>query len=170
MAQNQPGGPHPPPPKLSDEQKKEVLAFIQKNMPGHYKKLLELKEIDSPKYEQILVGKYGEMLELKKLEKENTEMYKILLKAIQLEDKSMTLAEQYRKASQSEKDKIIKDLKTVLNELFDLREKEREYRIKELEKEIAYLKELLEQRKSHKEEIIQEKLDDLTGKNEWLQW
>ena len=166
-----PGGPPHPPPVLSDKQKSEVLSFIQKNMPSNYQSLMEIKGVDPGRYDHAILENYRIMMELKDLAKVDSEAYKDSLRAIQLEDESMKLSKQYRKASgEQEKGQITKKLKTVLSELFDLREKERARRIKQLEQELARLKESLNNRKKNKDTIVQQRIDELTGKKENLEW
>ncbi len=166
-----PGGHPGPPPVLNERQKSEVISFIQKYMPSNYEMLREIKEADPGRYNQILLENYRIMTELKELAKIDTEAYKDSLKAIKLEDESIRLAKQYRKATgEDEKGQITKKLKTILNELFDLREKERARRIKQLEQELTRLKESLNSRKKNKDTIVQQRIDELTGKKENLQW
>jgi hypothetical protein len=166
-----PGGPPLPPPVLSDRQKSEVLSFIQKNMPSTYQSLMEIKGADPGRYNHGLLENYRIMMDLKALAKVDSEAYKDSLRAIQLEDESMKLSKQYRKASDDqEKGQITKKLKTVLSELFDLREKERSRRIKQLEQELARLKESLNNRKKNKDTIVQQRIDEITGKKENLEW
>lgn len=166
-----PGGHPGPPPVLNDKQKSEVISFIQKYMPSNYETLREIKEADPGRYNQILLENYRIMTELKELAKIDTEAYKDSLKAVKLEDESLKLAKHYRKATgEDEKGQITKKLKTILNELFVLREKERGRRIKQLEQELARLKESLNNRKKNKDTIVQQRLDELTGKKENLQW
>ena len=166
-----PGGPMPLPPVLNDKQKSEVLSFIQKNMPSTYESLMEIKGADPGRYNHALLENYRIMTDLKHLAAADNEAYKDSLRAIQLEDESMKLSKQYRKTSgEQEKGQITKKLKTVLSELFDLREKERAKRIKQLEQELARLKESLNNRKKNKDTIVQQRIDELTGKKENLEW
>ncbi|MEQ8186871.1 MAG: hypothetical protein ABRQ39_02775 [Candidatus Eremiobacterota bacterium] len=166
-----PGGHPGPPPVLNEKQKSEVLSFIQKYMPSNYETLGEIKEVDPGRYNQILLENYRIMTDLRELANIDGEAYKDSLKAIKLEDESIKLARKYRKArEEEEKGQISKKLKSILSELFDLREKERARRIKQLEQELARLKESLNNRKKNKDTIVQQRMDELTGKKENLQW
>jgi uncharacterized protein YicC (UPF0701 family) len=132
---------------------------------------MEIKGADPGRYNHGLLENYRIMMDLKALAKVDSEAYKDSLRAIQLEDESMKLSKQYRKASDDqEKGQITKKLKTVLSELFDLREKERSRRIKQLEQELARLKESLNNRKKNKDTIVQQRIDEITGKKENLEW
>jgi len=159
------------PPKLSEDQKIQLLDFIKEYTPFTYNRLQELKEIDPFKYEHLLMQKYRQMMELKQMKKSDPEAYKDAIKAMQLDEKTIELSKKYRDSNnKDEKNKIMGELKTVLSTLFDLREKERERKIKQLEEEIKHLKDLLASRRKNKEIIIQKKLDELTGKSEKTEW
>ena len=88
----------------------------------------------------------------------------------QLEDQSGALARAYREASDpAEKEKILADLRGKLEQIFDAREQERLQHIDRAEKEMARLKEMLENRRARKAEIIDRRLKDLTEDNS-LKW
>lgn len=76
----------------------------------------------------------------------------------------------YKYADDNEKPKIINDLKSKLNQLFDIKEKARSLEVEYLEKELAQLKESLKVRKSNKGEIINRRLNELIGKGDYLVW
>jgi len=76
----------------------------------------------------------------------------------------------YEHADESEKPKIINDLKSKLNQLFDIKEKARSLEVEFLEQELAQLKEALKVRKSNKSEIINRRLNELIGKGDYLDW
>jgi len=76
----------------------------------------------------------------------------------------------YEHANDKEKPKIVSDLKSKLNQLFDMKEKARNLEVGMLEKELAQLKESLKIRKNNKSEIINRRLNELIGKGDYLDW
>jgi len=80
------------------------------------------------------------------------------------------LSFRYKYADDNEKPKIINDLKSKLNQLFDMKEKARNLEVGMLEKELAQLKESLKVRKNNKSEIINRRLNELIGKGDYLDW
>ena len=80
------------------------------------------------------------------------------------------LSIRYEHANDKEKTKIINDLKSKLNLLFDMKEKARNLEVEMLEKELAQLKKSLKVRKNNKSEIINRRLNELIGKGEYLEW
>ena len=90
--------------------------------------------------------------------------------ARKLEDEAGAIARTYRETSDpAEKEKILGDLRTTLEQIFDAREQERLQHIERAEKEMARLKEMLENRSSRRAEIIDRRLKDLTEDNS-LKW
>lgn len=87
-----------------------------------------------------------------------------------LEDEAGALAQAYRKTSDpAEKEKVLGELRAKLEQIFDAREQDRLQHIERAEKEMARLKEMLENRSSRRTEIIDRRLKDLTEDNS-LKW
>ena len=82
----------------------------------------------------------------------------------------MAFGIRYEHAKENEKQKIINDLKSQLNQLFDMMEKSRGLEVNMLEKELAQLKESLKVRKNNKGEIINRRLNELIGNGDYLDW
>lgn len=88
-----------------------------------------------------------------------------------LEARSMELSSLYKESKNSEKQKKIEqELGGVVNQLFDLRETQREQDIKRIEKDLAQMKKKLDERRSHKDEIVKKRLDQLLERTEELEW
>jgi hypothetical protein len=65
---------------------------------------------------------------------------------------------------------LISRLKTTLEKLFEMKEKERSLNIEMLEKELARLKESVSVRQQHKKEIINRRLNELIGRDDYFEW
>ncbi len=84
---------------------------------------------------------------------------------------SFDLAEKYRNTEdKKEKEKIKEQLRTILSQQFDLKEEEKNARIKRLEEEIIRLKDELVKRKKNKKEIVNRRLKELLGESRYLEW
>jgi len=139
----------------------EVLASIKKNDPEFGKKLLELQEMAPAKYKMVLqMGR--KMLGMARMEQDES-MEKDAVRGLSLEFTSKELSLKYNKASDAEKKAIKEQLKGVLSELFDLKSKGQEQRVKHMEGEIGRLKKNLESRKANKAKIVDQRLDQMTG-------
>ena len=85
------------------------------------------------------------------------------VRGLALEFESKELSMKFNKASDADKKAIKDKLKTVLSELFDLKSKGQELRVKRMEGEIGSLKKKLESRKANKGKIVDQRLEQLTG-------
>ncbi len=88
-----------------------------------------------------------------------------------LESRSMELSSLFKENKDPEKQKKIEqELGGVVAQLFDLREAQRERDITRLESDLTQMKKKLDERRSHKEEIVRKRLDQLLGKKDDLEW
>lgn len=139
----------------------KVLGVIKKHDPAFAKKLGELKETAPAKYKMVLQMS-GRLFAVARMERDET-IEKDAVRALALEFESKELSLNYNKASDSEKRSIRERLKTVLSELFDLRSKGQETRVRHMESEIGRLKKNLDKRKANKAKIVEQRLEQLTG-------
>jgi hypothetical protein len=72
--------------------------------------------------------------------------------------------------TEEEKAKIEQELSEVLNRMFDLKLTAYERRISRLEQELKSLREQLEHRRGNKDLIVTRRLNELTGKEDFLSW
>ena len=141
----------------------EVLAVIKKQNPAFAVKLAELKTTARPKYKMILMMA-GHALGPAMMEKDES-LAKDAVQAISLEYDTKELSIKYDKASDAEKAGIKAELKAKVSELFDLKLKGQEFRVKMMEKDLAKLKKNIETRRAAKAKIVDERVGQMTGEN-----
>ena len=89
----------------------------------------------------------------------------------ELQADSAQLAQQYVKAEkESEKSDLRKKLQDSLNKQFDMHIDQQQKELKELEKQIAHLRSVLEKRQESKESIVKRRMDQLIHEAEGLGW
>jgi hypothetical protein len=138
-----------------------VLGVIKKHDPVFAKKVADLKETAPAKYRMVLQMS-GKLFAMARMQQDET-IEKDAVRTLALEFESKELSLKYNKASDSEKKSIRERLKVVLSDLFDLRSKGQEMRVKHMEDEIGRLKKNLEKRKASKAKIVEQRLEQLTG-------
>jgi hypothetical protein len=143
---------------LSEE---ETLALITKNDPVFAKKVGDLKTVAPAKY-RMLMQMSRRMLSFTKMEQDEA-MEKDAVKGLSLEFQTKELALDYSRASDADKKAIKENLRAKLAELFDLKTKAQEQRVRHMDAEIARLKKNLETRKANKAKIVDQRLDEMTG-------
>ena len=156
---------------VGEQDEKEMLE----NLPPDLKnELLKVKELDPEKYKALLLeisyNRYDVYNLMGFMESYERERYETEKQVRGLELFTMSLGIRYEHADDNEKPKIINDLKSQLNQLFDMKEKARSLEVEFLEKELTQLKESLKVRKSNKGEIINRRLNELIGKGNYLEW
>lgn len=151
--------------RLNDEVEKEVIEIISKNDSSFANKVLELKEKDKIKYEQFIKVS-GNLLSIAKL---NKNLEKDIVRGMALEFETRELALKYKDANSADKEKIKREIRTKLSELFDIRTKIHEIRLKNLEERVKELKSDIETRKNNKSKIVENRLEELISKRT-LRW
>ncbi|MGD8305680.1 MAG: hypothetical protein PVF17_03420 [Ignavibacteria bacterium] len=134
--------------------------------------LLKVKAVDIEQYNDLLhEASYSHFDEyLGYMEASERERYETDKMVEQLELQTEAISILFEHAKDSEKNGLIAKLKTKLEKLFVVKEKERALNIQMLEKELAELKEALSLRQQHKNEIINRRLNELTGKDDYFEW
>jgi hypothetical protein len=156
---------------VGEQDEKEMLERLPPDLKNE---LLKVKELDPEKYKGLLFeisyNRYDVYNLMGYMESYERERYETEKKATELELFTVSLGIRYEHAYDNEKPKIINDLKSKLDQLFDMKEKARSLEVEFLEQELAQLKESLKVRKSNKSEIINRRLNELIGKGDYFEW
>lgn len=139
----------------------KVLGVIKKHDPAFAAKLEDFRQAAPGKYKMVLQMS-GKLLAGAKMAGDEA-LEKDAVRGLALEFESKELSQKYNKASDTEKKEIKARLGKVLGELFDLRSKGQELRVKHMEGELSNLKKKLESRKANKGKIVEQRLEQLTG-------
>ncbi|MFA6434346.1 MAG: hypothetical protein WCW52_06590 [Elusimicrobiales bacterium] len=139
----------------------ETLAVIKKHDPAFAEKMAGFKAAAPIKYRMLLMMG-GRMLAGARFEGDGN-MEADAVKGLSLEFDAKELGLKYEKAAEAEKPAIKDGLRAKVSELFDLRLKGQELRIKKMTEDLARLKKNLENRKINKAKIVDERLGQLTG-------
>lgn len=166
-------GDHPPgpPPELTEDQIAKMMEFAKEYFPTFYSHSQEIKDINPEEYKKLILERFPMIMELLGLKGKEPELFNVVVKNIEMEDKSGYLSMKYIESSdETEKANIERELKTLLAELFPLKQKEEKIKADKMEEEVKKIRELIEQREANKDTIIQDRLNELTGKNQYLKW
>ena len=109
--------------------------------------------------------------EMRDLKQRDPERFKLQQQMAEMERNSVELGQKIRRAADDEAKKTATaELKELLSKLFDLRQDEREKNLQQLEREVKEVREALEKRKAKRDEMIQHRFDQLTGRAELMEW
>ena len=139
----------------------EVLALITKHDPAFAKKVGDLREIAPGKY-KMLMQMSGKMFGMARMQ-QNESIEKDAVRAMSLEFDTKELGLKYEKSTDADKKTIKESLRGKLAELFDLKTKAQELRVKHMDAEISSLKKNIESRKVNKAKIVEQRLEQMTG-------
>jgi hypothetical protein len=139
----------------------EAMAVIRKNDAAFAKKLEDLKTVSPAKY-RMAMQMAGKILAGPKME-EDAAMERDAVRGLSLELDTNELSRKYEKAADADKPAIKEDLKAKLSELFDLKTKAQEQRLKHMASDLAKLQKKLEARKLNKTKIVEQRAEQLTG-------
>ncbi len=139
----------------------EVLAVITKHDPAFAKKVDGLKEIAPGKY-KMLMQMSGKMFGIARMQQDES-IEKDAVRALSLEFDTKELGLKYEKSTDADKKTIKETLRGKLAELFDLKTKAQELRVKHMDAELSSLKKNLESRKVNKAKIVEQRLEQMTG-------
>lgn len=155
---------------------KEVIAWLEANMPESLEMMKKLRTESPGEYDEVFEDEIEMLVDtiiyLEEVRREDPKLFQRLLEAEKLEYKTWGLAEEYRKTTaKDKKEQIRTEMKEALNRIFELRLKEKEMEIQDLEKELKSLKEMLTRRRDFKDRIIDNRMRELLDySDEALAW
>ena len=150
------------------EQLKE-FGSVMKDRLEQARRLFESRQMDQS---MMVLRQLGlELRELRDLKARDPERFKLQLRIGEMDRRSAELGQKIRReADEAARKTSTDELKTLLGELFDLRQQEREKNVQQLDRELKDLLKQLETRKARRDEIIQHRFNQLTGKAELMEW
>ena len=171
FAQKQPLPPPPLPtapafPKLFDKNTEhQYLQSLNNIMRMQLKKI---KKFDRRAYERLLQKTYFNTMDIPFFNKFDKKRMRRRKEISSLEIGTTSLALTYKNDASADKSKIKKELTEKLNELFTLKEKNKQKDFERLEKKLKDLKHSLTVRNQHKDEIIERRLNELIGDEKYM--
>jgi len=102
------------------------------------------------------------------LQKNDPEMYELLVKDNEMDGRAMQLAVQYRRAPIVGRAAIKKELEQLLGQHFEIRQQRRVLELKRLEEELERLRNAIELRNKAREELVRKRMTQLLGEQEGL--
>jgi hypothetical protein len=152
----------------------EFLEFVRKHMP-------EVTQAKGPRATDMVLGAvhtYGNYVDIREHDPEQAELMvahdRMEMMSDQLAENIEILRRRARRDGNTEvKQALAKNtdqLKQVLSKLFELRQKQQEFEVRELEAEVQELRELATRRAENRERIIERQFLELTGQGRALEW
>ncbi len=102
------------------------------------------------------------------LQRNDPEMYELLVKDNELDSRARQLAVQHRRAPIAGRTAIKKELEQLLGRHFEIRQQRRVLELKRLEEELERLRNAIELRNKAREELVGKRITQLLGEQEGL--
>jgi hypothetical protein len=102
-------------------------------------------------------------IDWEQLKKYDPEMYELELRDLQLEQRTLSLAEQMRRAPAELQRMIREELAESVAQHFDVRQQRRRLQLKRLEEELAKAREAIERREQARDELVTRRIGELSG-------
>jgi len=157
--------------RLTPEQRHKLINFLKQHDPRVLERLEKLQRERPGDYGRRLLTEWKHVAQLVELQRKDPELFKALVKHRDLTRESHELAASMRAAkTDEERDVIRKDLAKNLNEIYDLQHGLWEEKIAALEKRLSELRDMLKKRVQHRDEIVERRILELTGEDDYLNW
>ncbi|MGA1980015.1 MAG: hypothetical protein ABSG99_05570 [Sedimentisphaerales bacterium] len=170
---------HMPPEMEMQWRYDKYLDWLKENYADEAKKLTELSTKDPNTYWKQLglsMKKYGRIAEAAR---ENPRLAEVLKKDLALRQQQDKLLGEIEAAGDKDKEGLVKDLKEVLNNRFDVIVERKQIEYEQLLKKLERLKNEVEQRKARmekwkdakfKDESVKARIEELLGKSDKFTW
>lgn len=137
----------------------EVLKLFKQRLPLRYERLMKLKATNPKEYILAMEEAKEFYCEYKRMPRD-VQDYQI--SEMKMKVRCWQIAEQLRRhPSQAETQKLTEELRGLVARRFEAEQKVLEFRLDELEKEIARLKKKLQERSQQREKFIQDRLEKI---------
>lgn len=137
----------------------EVLELFKHRLPLRYERLMKLKSTDQKKYVLAMEEAEEFYREYKRMPKDVQDCQ---ISEMRMKVRCWQIAEQLRRQpSEAETLKLTEELRSLVARRFEAEQKVLEFRLGELEKEMARLKKKLQERSQQREKLIQDRLEKI---------
>lgn len=158
---------------LTPEQTQVVVDVVKENMPAIGERLAEAMK-SNPDAVRAVIREHPRLLELARMKRHDPKMFDLRISEMKLERQSRDLMLQYRKAQksgdQAAMDATREQLRKSVEEHFQLRQEIREQELAKLEQRLAQVKSQIESRRVNKDQLILQRLRELTDEGDRAEW
>ncbi|MCD4824998.1 MAG: hypothetical protein K8S55_10335 [Phycisphaerae bacterium] len=142
---------------LSKEDEKKLLAFVKKYHPRMYERLTDLRQDNEARYKKALrrIWPRFEMLMAMPKEIRDAHIKQTTLKV----ELFKTAKKLHNTKDEKKRSELVAKLRELVAEQFDIQQKVRLYRLKQMEKQLERLEKDLKQRAADRDKIIESRLE-----------
>jgi hypothetical protein len=172
LAQRGERGRHAPSPgtEALQEQRDEVVQFIQENFPEKARMLKDLRKRDPEEFQRRRQQLAEEVRHLRELRRDNPELFRLQMDEMRLRDETSRLVREARKAEGGKgRDEAVRRLREALERSFDLRTRIKQGEVEDLRRRLVDLENSLKRRGERRAQMVEERQRQLLegGEEDW---
>lgn len=157
--------------RLPDVGHLDLMRLVHQEFPLEMRRFRQIAEKSPGEAMTLITQIIGESHELLVLKQNDPEQYQRMRKQRQLERRAITLGEDIATHEAGpERKRLTKELQTVLQESFDIKQNLIKGEVEEIENELAKLSALVQRREEKRAEIIERRISALTGASQDVEW
>ncbi|NNM84700.1 MAG: hypothetical protein HKL96_02945 [Phycisphaerales bacterium] len=162
----------PPTPAVSQRQIEKIMSFLQTTEPEVYAKAVVLRRSAPKKFVKLISEAAPNFRRLERLHKQDPQLFSLTISDIKLTHHSFTIAGELRQPNlpTEQAENLRQDLKQVVSQQFDIRQKIRKLELDQLTKRLEALKAQFTLREKERTVIIETRVNDLIGKPPSIHW
>ncbi len=162
----------PPTPAVSEHQIAKIMNFLQTTEPEVYAKAVVLRRSAPKKFVKLISDAAPNFRRLERLHKQDPQLFALTIADIKLTHRSFTIAGELRQPNlpTEQTENLRQELKQVVSQQFDLRQKIRKLELDQLTKRLQALKDQFALREKERIIIIETRVNDLIGKPPSVNW
>jgi hypothetical protein len=146
-----------------------ALEFLEQNLPREYREFIEALTDhpgERPNMLAELLERYQHAMDLRR---EHPEAFEREIELRQLEGEAWAIGERLQHTgSEEEQAALEKELRQILNRIFDMRQEQRRTQIEHMRKELEELEESVKKLDDNRDKAIQKKFNEMTGREDEL--
>lgn len=157
---------------ISQTQIDEAMQLLREIDPELFNKIGELRSKNPERVAAVLFQHLPRLAPLAVLKKSDPELFKLKIEDMKLDRETHDAVKQLRAAAKDEvKSKEMREkIQEMVTRQFYVRQEIREHELASLEKKVGELREQIEARKDAREELIKDRIKQLTSKEETAEW
>ncbi len=154
-----PGGPDPD--FLTPEQVDRLMGFIKENLPQFHERLAAARQNNPAAFRLMIHQAARRLFPIVRMKFENPELAEKMIAEFKAQIVIDDLTQRYRKASRAEREQLKPQLRQHVATRFDMRLERLRIEIRNLQRRLDEAKQELTDQEENKQELIDERLDDL---------
>lgn len=153
-----------------DAKKDEVMAFIAEHFKSDLPEFRKLADTDGSKASVYMIDLVRDALVLMDISRKDKTLAEMMIRQKRLERQAERKAKEVSLADDSEKAKLSKELKQMLEQAFDAKQELMIRDLAGMQAELKKLEEMISKRNEHRQKIIEKKLNEMTLEENYLKW